>query len=208
MAEGWLVLTHNILSFYDRDPRGVTRKPINRFILNKPGMAYVIITGISRPQLPHVSSATLINAFGLEIYSSSSSSELYWVAPNLQSKIDWVEELQRILGQHSSPVRGGGGREVTKCAGARDNPLEEISKEKDVNKKSRRELKEVKIVPLPTPPKRQKTEEDDCTSAQSSFERYPTRRTRSTNPTYDYSDCLDLSIRSSMLNTSSDSSYV
>ena len=217
LAEGWLVLTHTVLSYYDRNPRGVTRKPIHRFVLDKPGTAFIVITSIGRSQLPTVPSSAIINAFGLEVLASYKSRMFLWVAPNLQSKIEWVEELQKVLGQHSSPARGGGsGSNKEKVLGSngRDSPLIEDSKGKESASKgsSRRLLKEVKVVPLPTPPsKKMKTNEEnenDVTADISvrSSARRGSRRTPALQHNLDAS--FDLSIRSSMLDTSSESSFI
>lgn len=218
MAEGWLVLTRTILSFYDRDPRGVTRKPISRFVLNKPGMVYVVITSVTRARLPNATSTALLNAFGLEIFSSVTCSELYWAAPSLQSKIDWVEELQKILGLQGSLTCGGEKGGAGKRKRDREDTHEEVSKPalgesnkvKDLCKQSRRELKEVTIVPLHTPPKVSRTKEDsnivktDFTAERHSAMSTPIQSQSALN----YSDSINISIHSSMLNTSSDSSYI
>jgi len=215
LAEGWLGLTHMILSYYDRNPRGVTRKPINQFILNKPGVAFVVVTSITKMQLPMVPSSAIINAFGLEVYSSSGSDVLVWVAPNLQSKIEWVEELQRVLGQHSSPACGRAPKEekeLKRKSGDFPLMIEGPKGKGSASKGGRRSLKEVKIVPLFTPPSK-KTKENgkEATASagiQSSAERLVPVRTRLTPIPHNLDTSLDLSIRSSMLNTSSDSSYV
>lgn len=203
MTEGWLVLTRDVLSFYDRDPRGVTRKPINHFVLNQPGVAYIILPSITRAQLPHVSPPTLIKAFGLQIYSSSTFKELCLVAMSLQSKIDWVEGLQKVLTQHGSPPQ--------RTDSASEPWAQDIEVETSRQGCSIRELKEVTIVPITTPPKRVNMGIAGRGPQRSSpiVTRSGSRPASSCDTSFQESkDSLNLSIHSSMLEISSESSFV
>lgn len=177
MAEGWLVLTMDTLCLYDRDPRGVTRKPIHRFVLAEPDVAYIVEPSIPKHLLPHTLPSNLVKAFGLHIFSSSYSKELCFMASSLQSKIEWVEAIQKVLSRHTTTA-------------ATEPPHQQLAKQEPPlsweSKSGGRELKAVSIVPLPT---KQGT---------------PIGAKQAGMTTSDASN-LDLSIRSSMLDTSSDS---
>lgn len=134
MTEGWLVLTWDTLCLYDRDPRGVTRKPIYKLFLKEPGVVYMILPTVTRRNLPHSTSASLMKAFGIQINSSKQSKELYFMASSLQSKIEWVEMIQKVL---SEPM-------------SKDGHISSPSN--FVSPKGGRELKAVSIVPLATTP--------------------------------------------------------
>ena len=172
MAEGWLVLTMDTLCLYDRDPRGVTRKPIHRFILAEPGVAYIVEPSVPKHLLPHTLPSNLVKAFGFQIFSSSCSKELCFMACSLQSKIEWVEAIQKVLTMAAA--------EPPQRLAKQEPPLE--------SKSGGRELKAVSIVPLPT-------KQGTPVGA------------KQAGISIDASD-LDLSIRSSMLETSSDSSFI
>lgn len=193
MAEGWMVLTQDVLSFYDRDPRGVTRKPINRFVLNQPGVAYILLPSISRAQLPQVSPTTLLKAFGLQIYSTNTSKEVCLVATSLQSKIDWVEALQKVLTQYGSPPP----HRQTCSVDMQSNEVREASGQGC----SVRELKEVTIVPIATPKK-------SSTGTKSRRVQQSNSASSCAKSSLESNDSIDLSIHSSMLEVSSDSSFI
>lgn len=149
MTEGWLVLSQSVLSFYDRDPRNMPRKPTDRFVLNQPGVAYVILPSINRAKFPRISKRLLMNAFGLQVYNSSTSRDFCLVAPSLQSKIDWVQRIQKVLIQYGSPLppQTGCGDEAWMLS----NKVEEEPTRRSYGM---RELKEVTIVPINSPSKK------------------------------------------------------
>lgn len=185
MREGWLVLTRNTLCLYDRDPRGVTRKPIHHFFLNEAGVAYVVEPSVLKSTLPHSSPATLMKAFMFQAYSSKISVQLCVVTESLQSKIEWVEKIQNILSEHTlsantSPVAKGG-YQATPTKLASSSGLS-----------TARDLKAVSIVPFSRP------------SSQSATPASAKRAKLSPSE----GSGLDLSIRSSMLNTSSENSFI
>ena len=189
MTEGWLVLTLESLCLYDRDPRGVTRKPIHRIKLNEPGVAYIVVPSVSRQNFPHTSPANLVKAFGVQVYSSMQSKELCFQAASLQSKIDWVEAIQKVLSEHlCPPPMKEEGNQVPSSGSAKASAA--------------RELKAVSIVPLASPGSAAgavgKGGSNQSTSVLSS----------STQCGVSGGSALDLSIRSSMLNSSSDDSFI
>lgn len=185
MTEGWLVLTHDTLCLYDRDPRGVTRKPIHRLYLKEPAVAYVVLPSVTRQSLPHVPAPSLVKAFGIQILSSKHSKELCFVANSLQSKIEWVELIQKALSEEvsQSSIR------QEECKGGVSGTASSPSKHT-----RSRELKAVSIIPLSTTPIKGSGQEGGRQSAMS---------------TADESG-MDLSIRSSMLDgsSSSDTSFI
>lgn len=181
MTEGWLVLTLDSLCLYDRDPRGVTRKPIHRIKLDEPGVAYIVVPSVSRQKFPHTSPANLVKAFGMQIYSSVQSKELCFLASSLQSKIDWVEAIQKVLSEHiCPPVK----EEVPSKAGGT------------------RELKAVSIVPLASPGS------GAGIGKGGSNQNTPVLSSSTQCGNVSDGSALELSIRSSMLNSSSDSSFI
>lgn len=179
MTEGWLVLTEESLCLYDRDPRGVTRKPIYRFLLNEVGVAYVILPSVNRSLLPLISATSLAKAFGIQVHSRSHTKQLSFVASTLQSKIDWVEAIQKVLSGYTTltPVRSRHATKDTPRSGGRElNP-----------RSGGRELKAVSIVPVTT----------------------PLKVGGGPNMSANEGSDLDLSVRSSMLNSSSsDASFI
>ena len=136
MTEGWLVLTSETLCLYDRDPRGVTRKPIHKFLLGDPAVAYVVLPSLTRQMFPQASASTIMNAFGLQVLNSSHSKELCFIAGSLQSKIEWVEAIQKVLTDHTCPPGHRGTKEPSPCTPKGGGA---------------RELKAVSIVPISTP---------------------------------------------------------
>jgi hypothetical protein len=192
MTEGWLVLTHDSLCLYDRDPRGVTRKPIHRILLNEPGVAYIVVPSVSRHNFPHISPANLVKAFGVQIYSSKQSKELCFLAVSLQSKIDWVEAIQRVLSEHVSPVKEEG-------VSHKHVPSNSSNKAGGV-----RELKAVSIIPLVSSPLREPPAATQVMRAGSNQSTPILPKGGNVSG----GSGLELSIRSSMLNSSSDTSFI
>ncbi len=186
MVEGCLVLTKNTLSLYDRDPRGVTRKPIHHILLNEPRVAHVIVPSV---EIPHASPSTLMKAFEVQLYSSKGSKQLKFVASSLQSKIDWVEAIQKVLSVHIEP---------------KPTPREPLADRTTMSKSSPRKLKEVAIVPLPvitgTNTDLRRSTSPCPTSDGAPLE----KRVKLSTDQSDENDDLEFSIRSSMLNSPSD----
>lgn len=186
MTEGWLVLTADTLCLYDRDPRGVTRKPIYKFFLGDPGVAYVILPSITRQAFPHASTASVVKAFGLQVLSSSHCKELCFVAGSVQSKIEWVEAIQKVLTSHTCPPPAPPTIKESSPLGL-STPS---------SKGGARELKAVSIVPISTPVR---TPQKAGVVGGASH----------TPTTSDANESMELSIHSSMMDSSgSDSSYI
>ena len=185
MTEGWLVLTKATLCLYDRDPRGVTRKPIHRFVLNEPGVAYLVLPSVTRQTFPHTTQAGLVQAFGLQVHSSSYSKELCFMACSLQSKIDWVESIQKVLSEHTSQPA----------------TQESLPEQTSSSKSGARELKAVSIVPVST-----------STTPQNTVGKGGRTGSNLNTPVMSAHSAggLDLSIRSSMMedSSSSDTSFI
>lgn len=181
MTEGWLVLTEETLCLYDRDPRGVTRKPIHHFFLTDPNVAYVVVPSVTRHTMPHTSPSSIVRGFGLQVHSSSGSKQLCFMTSSLQSKIDWVEAIQNVLTTHTCPP-----------------PTKHVGKESSPTRT--RELKSVSIVPISTPQKQ---------SGSGGGTRFSPDCNQGTAFVVSAEGSeLDLSIRSSMLNSSPDSSFI
>ena len=105
-AEGWLVLTTNSLSFYDRDPNRMIRKPLSSFALNSHDRAFVILSSIEKRYFPYASpSKQLPLAFGIEQHSSSGLERAVFVANSLQSKIEWVEAIENTIAKQSQAAQ-------------------------------------------------------------------------------------------------------
>ena len=101
---GWLLLTEDSLCLYDRDPRGLTRKPIHSFVFNTSGCVFLL--------LPNVTKGSTLSpgkhfelAFGIEKHSMSGVEQTVFYAETVKSKIDWVEDIGKalsIFSQHTS----------------------------------------------------------------------------------------------------------
>lgn len=187
MTEGWLVLTAETLCLYDRDPRGVTRKPIHKFRLGDPGTAYVVLPSVTRQTFPQLSTTHVVRAFGLQVLSTSQCKDLCFVAGSLQSKIEWVEAIQKVLTSHTCPPPA---QQVMKEASPRGRMF-------TPPKGGGRELKAVSIVPLSASavktPQNERGWSSPAPPGGGSGE-----------------DSMELSIRSSMMDSSSgsDTSYI
>ena len=183
MTEGWLVLTEDTLCLYDRDPRGVTRKPIHRLHLKEPGVAYVIVPSVTRQDLPQAHATSLVKAFGVQIHNSKQEKQLCFVAATLQSKIEWVEMIQRALSE-----------QICHGQDSREGLFGHSASPSKLTPRGGRELKAVSIVPLSSmTPLRESGREGGRRSVMSSHE----------------GSGLDFSIRSSMLDgSSSDDAYI
>ncbi len=197
MTEGWLVLTMDTLCLYDRDPRGVTRKPIHHLFLKQPGVAYVVLPSVTRQNLPLTQPSTLVRAFGIQIHSSKQSKELSFVATSLQSKIEWVELIQKALSEETCPSAGG------QDSGSKEGMSGHTASPSITSPKGgirSRELKAVSIVPLSATPPRGSAPEGGRQSAMSSHSVFSASEESG----------MDFTIRSSMFNSSSsdDSSII
>lgn len=99
-SEGWLVLTANSLSFYDRNPARVQRKPLTTFPFDS--SVLVILDSVESHLLPYTSRSRQVTlAFGLLQHAASGTEKTIFVASSLQSKIDWVEALQKAISSSS-----------------------------------------------------------------------------------------------------------
>ena len=145
MVKGWLVLTPTSLSFYDRDPTYTTRRPSNTFVLNKPGVFYILIPSIGSLRLPGIPMRSNINVFGLEIFQAGTSKMVYLMASSIQCKNSWVETIQKVLTlQFSSPLTVNAAKPVDQCVAEKGSSEDDYA------------LRQVKlsVVPICSPPER------------------------------------------------------
>lgn len=192
-GEGWLILTENTLNWYDRDPRGTTRKPVHSCSFDSPKYTLVVLPSIDRRSLPYSTPTKQIDlTFGIEKIGASSCDKIMFIAQNIQSKIEWVEAIRMALLSHSNPQQIDTARSVSLC----DDP-DDLSSPATKAKK----LKAVTIVPVRTGVQRSSTDA-------SSTHTPPSKRLKTKQNTSSESTELDLSIRSSMLGSPSDTSFV
>ena len=159
-------------------------------MLTEPDVAYIVVPSVSRHTFPHTSPASLVKAFGVQVHSSNGSKELCFMAGSVQSKIEWVEEIQKVLGQQTAPA-GQAPPSSSSKGGAR-------------------ELKAVSIVPLSAP-----SGGGSGSPLKGLASRGPAGRGVSNQSTLaplkgneSGGSGLELSIRSSMLETSDDDSFI
>lgn len=105
-TEGWLVLTNDSLSFYDRDPRRVTRKPLTTFLFDSSVCAFVVSDMVDRKFLPYASpSRKRPLAFIIEQHSAHSTLRAIFIASSLQSKEEWVREIESVITKTSQMLQ-------------------------------------------------------------------------------------------------------
>ncbi len=96
------MLTNNSLSFYDRNPARVQRKPLTTFSFDS---SVLVVLGSVDSTLLHVPysprSRQVSLAFGILQHSSSGAEKTIFIASSLQSKIEWVETLQTVISKCS-----------------------------------------------------------------------------------------------------------
>ena len=188
-TEGWLILTENTLNWYDRDPLGGTRKPAHSCTFGSPEWTLVVLPSINKRSLPYaIPNKQLDESFGIEKIGVSSHEEIIFIARNIQSKIEWVEAIEKVLVSHSHPPQ----IDVAMSVISGDDQAE-------FSPTKAKELKAVSIVPLkgglqrsaidtldtPTPPPRRSKRNISSSSRE-----------------------LDLSIRSSMFGSPSETSFI
>ncbi len=99
-SEGWLVLTANSLSLYNRNPAMMLRKPHTVFSFDS--AVLVVLDSISGRLLPYASRSKLLpQAFGLLQHSPSGEERTVFIASSLQSKLEWVKALQTTISKFS-----------------------------------------------------------------------------------------------------------
>ena len=185
-TEGWLILTEDSLNWYDRDPRGGTRKPSHSCIFGSPKWTLVVLPSINKGSLPcAIPSKQLDVSFGIEKIGTSSHEKIIFIARNIQDKIEWVEAIGKALVSHSNPPNSGTCSKV--CTSSHDLVSTKV-----------KELKAVSIVPLENDPQRSAVEFLDT----------PTPPRRSKRNISCSSRELDLSIRSSMFGSPSETSFI
>ena len=172
---GWLLLDRTSLSFYDRDPRGITRRPDCLLNLASPDCIYETVPSISVERFVR-SCESITQTFGIRKYTKSNLGEELFIfrADSLQSKIEWLETIGTVLSQLSS---------VTEQLVYGDAGLSPESEVKDKSMSRKRSLKSVSIIPIVKTPRQSLDTEDKG------------------NGSFQTGD-LDLSIRSSMLGDS------
>ena len=100
---GWLILSPSSLIFHDRNPNhGTTRKPLCSFDLTSTNCIYHTLS--DKIELFGCPEKQLSRVFGLRKYLSSSHEyeEVLFLAPTLESKIEWVEALGEVFSSLSS----------------------------------------------------------------------------------------------------------
>ena len=142
---GWLLLDHASLSFYDRDPRGITRRPVCLLIFTSPDCIYETLPSVSITSVR--SQDSIAQTFGIRKYTKSNLGEEVFMfrADSLQSKIEWLEAIGTLLSQLSS---------VSEQLVYGDAGLSPESELKDISISRKRSLKSVSIIPVVKTPRR------------------------------------------------------
>ena len=184
-TEGWLILTENALNWYDRDPRGGMRKPAHSCIFGSPEWTLVVLPSIDKRSLPYATPNKQLDvSFGIEKIGTSSHEEIIFIAKNIQSKIEWVEAIENALMSHSSPPQIDSAMSIPPSDDHAELKAKELKAVTIVPLKSGLQRSAVDVFDIPTPPLRR------------------SQRNISSNIRE-----LDLSIRSSMFGSPSETSY-
>ena len=185
-TEGWLILTENTLNWYDRDPRGGMRKPAHSCTFGSPEWTLVVLPSVDKRSLPYATPNRQLDvSFGIEKIGTSSHEEIIFITKNIQSKIEWVEAIEKALMSHSSPPQIDSAKSIPSS----DDHAELKAKE----------LKSVSIVPLKSGLQRSPVDVSDTPT--------PPPRRSNRNISSNIRE-LDLSIRSSMFGSPSEASYI
>ena len=189
-TEGWLILTENALNWYDRDPRGGMRKPAHSCTFGSPEWTLVVLPSIDKRSLPYATpNKQLDMSFGIEKIGTSSHEEIIFIAKNIPSKIEWVEAIENALMSHSSQPQIDSVKNIP-------------SSDDDHAELKAKELKAVSIVPLKSG---LQTSVVDAVSDTPVYTPPPRRSKRNISSN---SRELDLSIRSSMFGSPSETSIL
>ena len=148
----------------------------------------MLLPSVTRQTFPQIPTTSIVRAFGLQVLSTSQCKDLCFVAGSLQSKIEWVEAIQKVLTSHTCPPPV--------------HPVKEVSPQGRMftpPKGGARELKAVSIVPL----------------SASVVKMTPQKKGGQSSPAPQGGgsgeESMELSIRSSMMDSSgsgSDTSYI
>ena len=189
-TEGWLILTNNTLNWYDRDPWGGMRKPAHSCTFGSPEWTLVVLPSIDKRSLPYnTPNKQLDVSFGIEKIGTSSHEEIIFIAKNIQSKIEWIEAIEKVLLSHSNPPQIDGATSIPSGDG-----------HAELSPAKAKELKAVSIVPLKSD--LQKSAVDIISDTLTPSPRRSKRNISSNSRE------LDLSIRSSMFGSPSEASFI
>lgn len=102
---GWLILGVDTLSFSTRDSSRRERRPDVHVQLRAPDTTFVVNDRVQCRQIPFLSPAKVtINAFMLEQHTLTTSTCYLFVAPDVESKFQWVKCLGKaIAGETQDP---------------------------------------------------------------------------------------------------------
>jgi hypothetical protein len=169
------------------------RKPAHSCVFGSPEWTLVVLPSIDKRSLPYATPNKQLDvSFGIEKIGTSSHEEIIFMAKNISSKIEWVEAIEKALMSHSSlhVPQIDSVKSIVPSTG--DDHTELKSKE----------LKAVSIVPLKSGLPASVV---DAVSDTPTYTPPPRRSQRNIS-----SNCreLDLSIRSSMFGSPSETSFL
>lgn len=186
--EGWLMLTEDTLNWYDKYPDGDNNNPVHSCTFNSPKEAFVLLPCLDKKSLPVSTPTREVDlAFGIQRYRSGTCDDIVFIARNRQSKDEWLKAIGNVLASHSIPQQ-------------MENNVERIDCHSDVSPTATKELKSVSIIPVRIDSQKSAIDEEILVTPT------PTCR-RSKRNTSGHED-LDLSIRSSMFGSPSDTSFI
>ena len=96
-VDGWLILGVDTLSFCTRDSNRGERRPDVHIQLRAPDTTFVVDDKVHCQQIPFVSPAKTTNAFMLEQHTLTASTCYLFVAPDMESKCQWVKCLGKAI---------------------------------------------------------------------------------------------------------------
>lgn len=182
-TEGWLILTENALNWYDKDPGVGNNMPVHSCTFNSPEETFHLQSSVDKGNLPPTKQAVL--AFGVEKHRSGTREEIVFIAKDIQSKNEWLKAIRSVLDSHS------------------------ITQEMDTAKRidhtspttTAKELRSVSIVPVRISSQKSAIDIDGSFTPTSPYQ-------RSKQKDLSASQDVDLSIRSSMFGSPSDTSFI
>ena len=191
---GWLILTESSLKWYELKATHTSGKPMHTFDFKSSGCTFDLFQFVDERSIP----ADMINPrphrmFAVKKHEAGLLDEVIFIASNVESKVEWLEEIGQVLRSHSGTTK-------------MKSTVKKIKTSNLVSptpKGNLKELKAVSIVPVRTDLKKSST---DLDSSHSPAFALPGRRSRA-SVSMDNQD-MDLSIRSSMFGSPSDTSFI
>ena len=194
---GWLILTESSLKWYELMATHSMGKPTHMFDFESTGCTFALVPSVDDRSIPPGMAETKFNqTFTVRKHEADSLEEIAFVATSIEDKVEWLEAIGQVLHARS---------DASKIKSAFKIKSESSKETCDlVSPASKaKELKAVSIVPVRKDLMKSAADVDASRSPAVTPSGRKSRRSVST----DNRD-LDLSIRSSMFGSPSDTSFI